>query len=154
MGDYLCVIRSNYFIYKHYNRELFHTDKGLVKVIIKGDAVEIIKVRLRVLIFNFDFYPLRKIKFSAKSNGTKKTVKKKRSTLVYFILILRILWTFKIKQFRAEIDSGDCIFKTKLFTFFTLLNYLKGTNFESRNSVLLSSENRPIRIIKSILTIK
>ena len=129
--------------------------KGLVKATIEEDQLEVIKVHLKVLFFNFDFYPLKKIDFSDKSLvGWKTEIKKHRYT-ISFKKILSVLKSFKIRQFRAEIDTGDCIFNSKLYPTFTLLNFYKGTqlsaNFEGKNSVLLSLENRLIRIIKAII---
>ena len=126
--------------------------KGLAKASIKGDASEIIKVHLKVLIFNFEVYPLRKINFFTKPKGDKKAVKKKRLSSLSFKRILNILRSCKIKKFKAEIDTGDCILNSKLYPVFALLNFYKGinlsANFESKNNVLLAIENRPIRIIK------
>lgn len=92
---------------------------------------------------------------SARSKQTKKT-KKKRSKDINFKTLLRVLKSFKVRQFQIDIDTGNCISNAKLYPVFAFLNYYKGgfnINFENRNKVLLSIENRPIRIIKSFINI-
>ncbi len=129
--------------------------KGLAKARILKDELEIIRINLKVVFFNFDFYPLKKINFSRKPKLKKETAKKKSLSAISFKKVVNVFKSFKIKQFRAEIDSGDCIFNSKLYPVFTLLNFYKDThlsiNFEGRNCVLLSIENNPIRIIKSFI---
>jgi hypothetical protein len=129
--------------------------KGLAKASIKADDLEIIKVHLKVAFFNFDFYPLKKISLSNQQKTKKETVKKRSSNFISFKKIWSLIKSFEVKQFRAEIDSGDCVFNSKLYPVFTLLNFYKGThlsvNFQNRNNVLLFLENRPIRIIRSFI---
>ena len=142
---YVNTAKENYFI----------QIKGLVKASIKTDDLEIIKIHLKVAFFNFDFYPLKKLSFSNKQKTKGETENKRRSNYASFNKILSLIKSFEIKQFKAEIDSGDCIFNSKLYPVFTFLNFYKGThvsvNFRNRNNVLLYLENRPIRIIRSFI---
>ncbi|WP_299124258.1 hypothetical protein [uncultured Winogradskyella sp.] len=135
--------------------EYFIQIKGLAKANIEADELEVIKVHLKVMFLNFDFYPLKKINFSSKTKNNKKTTKKRSSKTISLRKIINVLGTFRVKQFQAEIDSGDCIFNSKLYPVFALFNFYNNTqlsaNFEGRNNVLLSIENRPIRLIKSFI---
>ncbi|WP_339754322.1 hypothetical protein [uncultured Winogradskyella sp.] len=135
--------------------EYFIQIKGLAKASIEEDKLEVVKVHLKVLLFNFKFYPFKKIKFSSKRKIEKKILKTKKNSTTSFKKVLNVLKSFEVKKCRAEIDSGDCIFNSKLYPVFALLNFYKDTNlsvnFEGRNSVLLSLKNRPIRIIKSFI---
>lgn len=130
--------------------------KGLVKASIEADELEIFKVRLNVFFLNFYVYPLKKRQVKDKKVKAK-TVKKKRFKSVPFKKTVRVIKTFKVRQFQLDIDTGDCISNSKLYPVFAFLNFYKGhhfdVNFEGRNSVLLSVENRPIRIIRSFINI-
>ena len=142
---YINTARNQYFL----------KIKGLAKGSIVEDELEVIKIHLKVMFFNFEFYPLKTINFSGKHKIEKKSTEKKRLTTNSLKKGVRVLKSFKIKQLQAEIDSGDCIFNSKLYPVFALLNFYKGThlniNFEGKNNVLLYIENRPIRIIKSFI---
>jgi len=142
---YVNTAREQYFI----------QIKGLAKASIEEDKLEAIKVHLKVLFFNFDFYPLKKIYILDKRKIEKNTLKTKKNSTTSFKKVLHIIKSFEINHCRVEIDSGDCIFNSKLYPVFALLNFYRDTNlsvnFEGRNSVLLSLRNRPIRIIKSFI---
>lgn len=129
--------------------------KGLAKASIESDECDIIRVHFNVLFFNFDVYPLRKWKTSDKKKIKKNSVKKKRSKSIPFKKIIGVLNSFKVKEFYLDIDSGDCIFNSKLYPVFACLNFYKAThchvNFNGRNRLLLSVENRPIQIITSFI---
>jgi len=123
--------------------------KGLAKVSLEREKVEIIRLKLKVLYMNFYFYPLKQLWRTKKAKAKKKFNKKKE-----FQKGIKILKSFKVKQLRLNIDTGDCILNAKLYPFFSFLNYHIGcfnVNFKGRNHLKIELENRPIYIIKSII---
>jgi hypothetical protein len=153
---YLLLVPIILFIDTSTN-QYFIKVKGIAKASIESDKLEVFKIRLKVFFFNFYFYPLKNNRLVKLNKDKKKVVKKKNFKWAHFTKVLRVVRSFKIKQFQLDIDTGDCIINSKLFPVFAFLNFYNHThcsvNFESRNSVLLSLENRPIRIIKSIINI-
>ena len=130
--------------------------KGLAKANVVADEKEIFKIKLKVLFFNFNFYPLNKKTKVLYNNEKKKKPKKRYSKQVSFKTGLRVLKSFKIKQFDMNLDTGDCIYNAKLYPIFAFLNHYRGgfhINFQGRNHLILVLENRPIRIIKSFINI-
>jgi hypothetical protein len=124
--------------------------KGLAKANLFTDEAEIIIVELKVLCFSFNIYPFRQEKTSIKIKKQKKT----RTKHIGFKRILRLIKTFRVKKFYMDIDTGNYITNAKLYPLFALLNHKYGgfrVNFKNRNSMLLSVENRPIRIIKAFI---
>lgn len=151
---YLLFVPITLFIDTSKN-EYFIKITGLAKVNIEADNIEIIRVHLSVLLFNFDFYPLQKRVNTNKNNTKQKVKKRKRINISTLKRSYRILKSFKVKIFKADIDTGDCILNAKLFPIFALTNFYSGNhinvNFEGRNRVLLLIKNRPIHIIKSFI---
>lgn len=132
--------------------QYFFQLKGLAKATIETDKKEIIIIKLRLLLFHFNFYPLKR-KTIKKS---KKTVKKKRNIRMTFTTLLRIVRSFKIKQFKIDIDTGDYITNAQLYPIAALLNYSKHAfyiNFSGNTNMLLFVKNRPIRVIRSFFNI-
>jgi len=143
---YIDTAKNNYYLQL----------KGLAKANLLTDETEIIKVKLKVLFFNFYIYPFKPKKTSVKVKKTKKKTAKKSAKQIGIKKIIKLIKTFKVKQFRMDVDTGDYIANAKLYPLFTLLNYKYGgfhVNFEDRNTMLLSLENRPIRIIKTFINI-
>ncbi|SDS18610.1 hypothetical protein SAMN04515667_1602 [Formosa sp. Hel1_31_208] len=130
---------------------------GLAKADIEADEVEVFKIHLTVLFFDFSFYPLKSKgdTIKKKSKTSKKRIKKNNP--VSLKKVIRVLRSFTIKQFQMDIDTGDCITNAKLYPCFAFLNFYCGSqldvNFNGRNRVLLFVENRPIRLIRSFINI-
>jgi hypothetical protein len=128
--------------------------KGLAKVSIEANEEEILKIKLKLLFMNFDFYPLTKHKKRNKKTHLTKAKSKKKQNRFNLKTGLRLLKTFKVKQFVMAIDTGDCIYNAKLYPVFAFLNYRIGNfniNFVGRNQLVLHLENRPIYILKSFI---
>ena len=127
--------------------------RGLVKVSIEIDKKELLRVRLQVFFRSYYFYPLRK----NNSSKTKKIREKKHlksRNKINFKTVLRLLKSFKVKEFVLHIDTGNSILNAKLYPAFSFLNYHIGNiniNFEDRNQLVLCMQNRPIHIIKSFI---
>lgn len=125
--------------------------KGLAKASVEKHLEELIRIKLKIVLFNFYFYPFRKkSSLKAKKLIKKSSVKKRKR--IGIRKILRMLRSFKVKRFLIDIDTGDCMTNAKLYPVYGLLNYGMGSfnvNYEGRNQMALYMENRPIYIIKS-----
>ena len=151
---YLLLVPIILFINTQTN-EYYIQLRGLAKASIQTDKKEILKVKIKVLFMNYNFYPLKRKKTSTKSKKIKKYNNGRKK--FEFRKYLRMLRTFKIKRLFINIDTGDCISNAKLFPLFTFLNQTKGNfkvNFEGRNQMVLHMQNRPINIIKSFIQFK
>ena len=123
--------------------------KPLVTANLLIDKTELIIITLEVLFVRFNIYPLKQKTASVKIKKTKK----KAIENIGSKKMLRLIKTFRVKEFYMDIDTGNCITNAKLYPLFALLNSKYGgfyVNFKDRNSLLLSIENRPIRIIKAL----
>ncbi len=135
------------------NNEYYVQAKGLVKANIETHDTELIQIKLNTLFMKFSFFPFGKSKKKKKKTKTEKTTVSKRRT-IEIQRLFRIARTFKVVQLTVDVDTGDCITNAKLYPPFAFVNYYGGqfrVNFEGRNRLLLHVENRPIRIIKSII---
>lgn len=125
---------------------------GLAKASVESHAEEFIRIKLKLFFLSFYFYPLKNNKGSKKTKKIENKVVKKKGNRLDFAKGLRILKSFRVKNFLFDIDTGDCILNAKLYPLFALLNYHVGgfsVNFEGRNRVGLHIYSRPIYIIKS-----
>ena len=136
--------------------EYYIQAKGLMKAKIEPHKEELLRIRIQTLFMNFYFYPLKKIGASKKPRATKKLRVKSKSR-IGFRKGLQILRTFRVERLLLDFDAGNCIVNAKLYPLFAFLNHNIGDfriNFEGRNQFILQMQNRPIRIIKSIINIK
>ena len=72
-------------------------------------------------------------------------------------MVFRILKSFRVTKMFVDLDTSNCITNAKLYPLFALLNYKYGgfnINFDGRTQLLLYLENRPIRILTSIINYK
>ena len=95
--------------------------KGLAKANVMADEKELLKIKLRMLFFNFNFYPLKKKSIVKNLERQSKLPKKKSKNVMKFKTGFRVFKTFKIKQFYLNIDTGDCITNAKLYALFAFL---------------------------------
>ncbi|WP_298895255.1 hypothetical protein [uncultured Psychroserpens sp.] len=153
---YLLLVPIVFYIDTSTN-QYFIKIKGLLKASIEPDEAEIFKIHFKVFFFNFFVYPLQKKKRSKTKAVKTNTSKKRGDKRIPFKKVFRVLKSFKIKQFQLDIDTGDCISNSKLYPIFAFLNFYRGhhlgVNYEGRNKILLSVENRPIRMIRSFINI-
>lgn len=130
--------------------------RGLAKANLEADDDQLIRIKLKLLFFSFYFYPLKK-RLKAKKTDKTKPINKMKSIRKFNIKTgLRLLKSFKIKTIFVDIDTGDCITNAQLYPIFSLLNYYKNgfnINFKGNNRIILSIQNRPIYIIKSIINL-
>jgi hypothetical protein len=146
IGVHIDTLNNNYCIQQ----------RGIGKATLIRDKKEILKIKLNILFFKLNFYPLRHRKENSKSHIGKKK-KKGINKSLSLKTGLRLLKTFKIKKLWMDIDTGDCIANAKLFPIFAFLNFRVGgfnINFEDRNQLVLHIESRPIDIIKLYFNLK
>ncbi|GAA4279299.1 hypothetical protein GCM10022259_40240 [Aquimarina mytili] len=142
--------------------------QGIAKVIVEGHQDELIRIRLKTLLLNFYFYPLRKTLRRAQGDNlqqartnkkeevkkAKKKPRRKKSKRFSFRKIIKALRTFKVKKMILDIDTGDDIQNAKLYPLFGFMNQYIGRfniNYEGRNQLVVQIYNRPIYIIKSFI---
>ena len=132
--------------------------RGLLKVSIEKDPIEILRIKLHFIFINYYFYPLRYIGKNKKNkNISKKKKKKKTRSKIGLRNGLQLLKSFKIKRFDLKIDTGDYTLNAKLYPLFLFLNNRVGhfnVNFKNRNQFVLHIQNRPIDIVKSYINLK
>ncbi|MFX0557888.1 hypothetical protein ACOCEA_13900 [Maribacter sp. CXY002] len=127
--------------------------KGFIKINIAGDQDELICIRIRLFFMNFMFYPLQFVGVKPKeSHMKKKPVKRKKGIGLKYIL--RMLRSFKVKEFLLFLDTGNYMLNAQLYPIFFVLNQHYGVfniNFEGKNQLVLQLHNRPIYILKSLI---
>ncbi len=128
--------------------------KGLAKASIEPDELEIIRIRLKVPFKVFYFFPLKAWTTDKKREKRKTEKGSKSRNNLKPKTILRLIRSFRIKEWKFDLDTGDCITNSKLYPLFALMNYRFGgfnINYEGRNHALLLLRNRPINMIKSFI---
>ena len=131
--------------------------KGLAKASIETDSKELLRIKLKILFFNYYFFPLKKNSTTRKKKRVKKKVKKNETRKMTRIRIkkgLRILSSFNVKKVILDIDTGNWILNAKLYPLFGFLNHHIGSfnvNFSGMNRMALYMQNRPINILKSLI---
>lgn len=124
--------------------------KGLARVSIIPDRLEVVRVRLRVAFMNFNFYPLRRTKPSKKKRIPQEG-KTRKARKIGPKRMVRLLSSFCIKSLYLNLDTGDVVLNAKLYPIATFLNHHVGgfnINFQGKNRMVLRASNRPINIIK------
>ena len=153
---YLLVIPIRVYIDTLTN-QYFIQFGGIAKANVLYDETEFLKLKLRVIGYDHYVFPLQ---WQSKINRKKrfnKTPKKSSFKSLPIQKIWRVVKSFEVKQFLLDIDTGDCISNSKLYPVFACCNFYFGSrmlvNYQSRNRLLLSIENRPIRMIKAYMNI-
>ncbi|MFD0862017.1 hypothetical protein ACFQ1M_07345 [Sungkyunkwania multivorans] len=129
--------------------------KGLLKASVEAHEEEVLRIHLKVVVFHFYLYPLKKIwkPKKEKKNGEKKRIRATRRRMSPRT-ILRLLRSFKVKEFMLDVDTGNCITNSKLYPLFAFLNFYAGgfnVNYAGRNLLTLRLQNRSIAIIRSFI---
>ena len=112
---------------------------------------------LRLFFWQKAFYPLRGSKKPSKPSAQKSGAKTQRKRGIFsWKLAKRVLRTFRVKQFKLELDTDDYVVNAFLYPVFYFLNSPKrqlSVNFEGRTNLLLHIENRLSRIIGAFIPI-
>lgn len=125
--------------------------KGVFKISFEKHDLEIFRLRLKILFFNFYFYPL-KVKTLNKDKKVIQHKLEKPKKHIPISKIVRVIKTFKVKNCLINIDTGNCILNAKLYPLFAFLNYNHRNffiNFQGQNQFILVLENKAINILKS-----
>lgn len=125
--------------------------KGIFKIDFEKHDLEIFRLKIKILFFNFYFYPLKSKTFKKDKKAIKHKLEKPKKHLP-LSKVLRVIKSFKVKTFLINIDTGNCILNAKLYPLFAFLNYSKGNysiNFQGQNQFILVLENKPINILIS-----
>ncbi|GAA4274268.1 hypothetical protein GCM10022258_35640 [Aquimarina gracilis] len=128
--------------------------QGVVKASIEEHVKEILRIKLKIFLWTFYFYPLKGIHSNTKKKKTGRKPRKKNNKRFSFRKIIAVLRSFKIKHLVLDIDTGDNVFNAKLYPLVGFLNYNTeafNINFEDRNQLVLQMYCRPIHIIKSFI---
>lgn len=136
------------------SKEYYFQFSGLFKANWELHEVEIFRIRLRVFYFNFYFYPLRNWKLKKPKKRKWLTGKKTKYGIRECYQLAK---TFQVKRFSLNIDTGDYTLNAKLYPVFALLNNRVGDmhiNYNGHNELVLRVQNRPINIIKKLITLK
>lgn len=109
-------------------------------------------IRMQVFFWRKDFYPLqtnRKPKKPKKKRKTRKVQKK-----FEWKFVLRMLKTFRVQQFRLELDTDDYVTNAYLYPLFYFASRPQrqlSVNFEGKTNLLIKIENRLSRIVRVFL---
>ena len=125
--------------------------KGVFKINFEKHDMEIFRLRLKILFFNFYFYPLKINHFKKHKNTVTNTLEKPKKRIP-FSKAIRVIKSFKVKKIYINIDTGNCILNAKLYPLFAFLNYNSGNyfiNFQGQNQFILVMKNKPIDILLS-----
>jgi len=126
--------------------------KGLVRLSFEPDEKEIVRIRMRFLFLERSFYPITDSHTSRKKHGKEKKMGSGRR--LGFRKVIRLLKSFKVREFAWEMDTGDYITNAKMYPAFAFMDHYWGhcnINFQDRNHLRVDLRNRPIWIIKSIV---
>lgn len=137
-------------------KEYYLQFKGLAKASVMSDPEEVLKIKLNVLFMRFNFFPLRMRRKKKKKKKEAQTKTRKTFSSKKVQAIWRMIRSFKIKEFKLDIDTGDYVLNAKLYPAFYLLRHFGNNvavNFEDRNRLALVIQNRPINILKSFINI-
>ena len=127
----------------------------LAKAYVEEDTVEIIRIRMQVLGYQFFVYPLKK-----KKSARKKPKKKSKPKVAPLKLkkrgqwALRFLRSFKLKEFWLTIDTGNYVKNAQLYPVFGFINHFYlpcSVNFQGVNCLIIDLRSRPWNIIKSFI---
>jgi hypothetical protein len=125
----------------------------LAKIKLESHPNKILQIRLRTFFRNFYFYPLIPKVREKKADPIRKNKKRKRGKMK-IRTVLKLIRSFKVKELKVVIDTGDCIANSKWYPLFYFMNEYAGQwaiNYEGKNSLQLRLVNRPVYVIKSFI---
>lgn len=122
-----------------------------LKANVLPDPDEVLVVQLKVLFWKHQ-WSLFELRSKQKTTREKKKPRSSRWDKRTFspAKIRRLIQSFRVEEFRWELDTGDPVLNAKLYPAFFLSGYRWGAtevNFEGRNSLVLHIVNRPIRMV-------
>lgn len=123
--------------------------RGILTASLKFNGVDIPEVNIKVFFIKFNI-PIFKPRDKKEEEKSKKRVKKKKKKLsgkkIHFFIKLgwKILKSFKIKQLKLNIDTGDVINNAYLVPVFSMVYKERiklSINYKNQNELILHFEN-------------
>jgi len=130
--------------------------KGLLNLSLISDEAEIFYLRISVVFYSFNFYPIKKKEKKSKAlSKPKKPKKKKKSPEFKTIwLIIKIAWnivrSFRFKKLYLNFDSTDIMTNASLIPVFVNLNRNNidlNVNYHGDFEMIIRIENNIFRIL-------
>ena len=132
-----------------YRSEYYLSWRGIGKAELIPLADDIL-IRLRIVFWKKDFYPLHPPAAKEKKKVKPEREKKGKSqSALPFRRIIQVLKSFHIKYFRLEVDTGDYIWNAYLWPLVYGINPLRrhvAVNYQGRNECRLLIRNRAWRM--------
>ncbi len=124
---------------------------GIFQVSVESHNTELIRLRLKLFVFKFYLYPLRRPSRSPKNKVRNSSHKTRTMSLKRAI---RLLKSFTLEKLFINIDTGNYVTNAKLYALYGVLNYKREyfqINFQGKNQLAITLKNRPINLIKSFI---
>lgn len=131
----------------------------IFKIWITADPEYLLKVWIKIFFYQMEIKPFEFRERKVKAPTKKETKKKKRKlTFKRIKLILTLLWkvvsSFRLKQLKLNIDTGDVIHNAHLVPVFSMVygeNIQLSVNFDDKNEFILHFENNLGNILVQII---
>lgn len=131
---------------------LFYIRAGvLARVSLEPEPEELVQLHLRAGFWHFYWRPAD---FQARVKPRKKGRKPSGSMDFSGRRALRLLRSFRVRQFRWNLDTGNPALNARLYPVFYLLDGTLGgfgINFQDHNRLELHLVNRPVRILLALV---
>lgn len=116
-------------------------------------------IRIGLPFYKKDYYPLHPSPSEQSTQETKRPRKQSRKSSLRkgglpFKMIRSVLRSFRIRQFKLDLDTDNYLTNAYLFPLFYFLSRGKGDyqiNYDGRFELHLEMDNRPIRLIRALL---
>lgn len=160
LGFFAWLLLAPLYLYIHTGESRYEAG---MRSLFKGRFVEgdygLPEIRVSILFYSFNV-PIIRFGSEKKKAGKskKKKSKKSRFNLKTLRLILKIVWkvmnSFKLKQFRLNVDTGNVVTNAYLFPVFALFGgskYQLSVNYASKNEFIIHYENNLLTILSHII---
>ena len=123
----------------------------LARASLEPEPEQMLRLHLRAGFWHFYWRPT-----DFREGGRPKKAPGKRKSKGNFTArqLLRLIRSFRVRQFRWERDSGNPVLNARLYPLFCLLDHTLGgfgINFQDRNQLELRLVNRPVRILLALV---
>ena len=141
-----------------YRKEYYVQVWGVIRAWLEWDRGPILKLRVPFYVIRLD--PLAPAHKKEKKPAIKKRrARRKRhrggTTSGRFMKVSKLIRSFRVREFKLELDTGDVVQNAYWYPLFFHLNRLgKGTwqvNFAGHNGMILHLENRAIRVLWALI---
>lgn len=112
-------------------------------------------LEMRVPFYRFSIDPLKLAAKKKKPERKKeKCQTRKGSSTLSFHKVMRILKSFRVREFRLDIDTADVMWNARLYPLFFYLNSNRRhtqINYRGENGLVLHLEIRAIRVLRAFV---